>query len=101
MDLVLSATVPCKMLECYENNLNYSHCFDSCKDAFLGFCYYKLEGTAYTFHSHYDSKDMIIDPFPVFMKNLQYAKDILQLGRIIGSYKLFIRTIQNNNLNTD
>lgn len=83
MVLVLSATVLCKMLESYENNLTtpeiHSHSFDSCKDAFLGFCYYKLEGMAYTFHSHYVSKDMIIVPFAVFMKNLQYAKGISQL----------------------
>lgn len=42
-------------------------------------CYSKLGGRAHIFHLHYGLTDMIMDPIPVFMKNLQHAKDVLQL----------------------
>lgn len=63
------------MVESYKKNLStpetYSHCIDSHKDAFLGLSRYsKFGGTAYIFHSHYGLTDMIMDPIPVFMKNL-------------------------------
>lgn len=64
-----------KKLESYKKNLTtqevHSHCIDSHKDAFLGLSWYnKLGGTVYIFHSHYGSTDMIMDPIPVFLKNL-------------------------------
>lgn len=63
-----------KKLESYKMNLTtpevHSHCVDSHKDAFLGLsCYNKLGGV-YIFHSHCGLTDMIMDPIPVFLKNL-------------------------------
>lgn len=42
-------------------------------------CYSKLGGRAYIFRLHYGLTDTIIDPIPVFVKNLQNTKDVLQL----------------------